>query len=280
MTRRLQHLARELALRDASAVDNLPRMYIDPATWYDADWWEGRKLYRHDVGGGRYEPRAYAPPAREWHGFGYVTEGLLFALERAACATVIDTLLDIGCGAGSFVAHLRDAGVAAWGIDGSQWAIARPARGAAQYICQWDLRDGPPPDPNDQSDVVTATDVLEHIYEHELDNALRGMVACCRPGGLLFFCVATVARREDEWTHCSPREPIPLEREGTAVSGHVTMRTHDWWIRRLAALRLTPRWDVMHLFAQYWAEHGELRNVVTWGPRFIVAMEKPCHGLG
>ena len=251
--------------------DFLPRMHVDPATYYDADYWAGRKRYRQPNGSGSYEVKTYDPPGREWAGFGVVVEGVLDAL----APWVPRTALDVGCGCGSLVAHLARAGVDARGVDVSDDAVARPAPGADGRVSKWDISAGVPA--GGPFDLVTATDLLEHVYATEIDGVVRAIMSCCAPDGVGFFCVATMDPRRaahEEFVHPSADVPIPLEREWQAVAGHVNVRPHGYWVALFERLGYVADWRVMHLFAQHWAgdqRPGQFGSTVQWGPRFILA---------
>lgn len=248
----------------------LPRLFVDPATYYDADYWTGRKRYRLAVDGG-FTVRTYDPPAREWGGFSDVVRGIDFACRFGRKGRV----LDIGCGSGSLVAHFVRAGYDARGIDVSDDAIANPAPGAEGRVTKHDLSLGPPGGQRD--DIVTATDLLEHIYAHDAGAVVRGIVDLIQPGSQScgFFCIATAGASHEEFVHTRPDEPIPLEREWQAVSGHVNVRPHDYWVDLFESAGAFIDWRAMHRFAQFWAQDqsvGKFGSVVSWGPRFILVV--------
>ncbi|HUF65748.1 MAG TPA: class I SAM-dependent methyltransferase, partial [Gemmatimonadaceae bacterium] len=94
-------------------------------------------------------------------------------------------LLDIGCGAGGFLAFLSRRG-AAVGVDASPDAVAM-----ASELGSVDVRLGSLPDdvpfPESSFDVVTLLDVLEHVRRD--DAALGTIRHLLRPSGLLIVTV-------------------------------------------------------------------------------------------
>ena len=80
-----------------------------------------------------------------------------------------DKILDVGCGRGQTVARLRELGFQAYGVDitlqgllpefNKEWFYESPA---------WDL-----PFLDNSFDWVVSTDVLEHIYEDHIHQAIR-----------------------------------------------------------------------------------------------------------
>jgi SAM-dependent methyltransferase len=98
-----------------------------------------------------------------------------------------ERVLDLGCGAGRFVAALRDAGADPVGVEVAEAALAR-ARAVAPGA---DLRllepDGSIPLEHGSVDLVWCSEVLEHVADgaHLLQEARRVL----RPGGRLLVTV-------------------------------------------------------------------------------------------
>jgi SAM-dependent methyltransferase len=109
----------------------------------------------------------------------------------AASADRTRRLLDLGCGTGTMLAHLRQFGEVE-GLDADERAVEFcRARGESRVR----LLDGPElPLPDETFDVVTALDVLEHIEDDT--RALREIARVMRPGGLL---LATVPAHRWMW---------------------------------------------------------------------------------
>jgi 2-polyprenyl-6-hydroxyphenyl methylase/3-demethylubiquinone-9 3-methyltransferase len=98
-----------------------------------------------------------------------------------------ERVLDLGCGAGRFVAALRDAGADAVGVEIAEAALAR----ARANVPGADLRllepDGSLPLEHGSVDLVWCSEVLEHVADvsHVLLEARRVL----RPGGRLLATV-------------------------------------------------------------------------------------------
>jgi SAM-dependent methyltransferase len=98
-----------------------------------------------------------------------------------------ERVLDLGCGAGRFVAALRDAGADVVGVDIAEAALARArvvAPGAELRLLD---EDGSIPLPHASVDLVWCSEVLEHVADvgHTLLEARRVL----RPGGRLLVTV-------------------------------------------------------------------------------------------
>jgi SAM-dependent methyltransferase len=98
-----------------------------------------------------------------------------------------ERVLDLGCGAGRFVAALRDAGADAVGVDIASAALERARRVAPGADLRLLEHDGSIPLAHASVDVVWCSEVLEHVADvgHTLLEARRVL----RPGGRLLVTV-------------------------------------------------------------------------------------------
>ncbi len=133
------------------------------------------------------DQRCYDDPAGHWWRPGGPFEPLYWLAEaRARLVPPADRpgalLVDVGCGAGLLAPYVKDKGYRHTGIDLAASALEQaaekgvtPVRGNAIAL---PLRDG-------CADVVTAGELLEHIYN--LSAAVRELCRVLRPGGLLLL---------------------------------------------------------------------------------------------
>jgi SAM-dependent methyltransferase len=98
-----------------------------------------------------------------------------------------ERVLDLGCGAGRFVAALRDAGADPMGAEIAQAALDRAARNAPGADLRLLEADGSLPLEHASVDVVWCSEVLEHVPDtaHLLLEVRRVL----RPGGRLLVTV-------------------------------------------------------------------------------------------
>jgi SAM-dependent methyltransferase len=122
-------------------------------------------------------------------------------------------VVDLGCGRGEWLALLRDAGVAARGVD------ANPAFVAAGRARGLDMELGDALGylealPPDSIDMVTASHVIEHLATEELLALLDAARGALRPGGCLLLETPNPANLVmaacDFYNDPTHRSPLPL----------------------------------------------------------------------
>ncbi|MFL5757939.1 MAG: class I SAM-dependent methyltransferase, partial [Chloroflexota bacterium] len=129
-------------------------------------------------------------------------------------------LLDVGCATGHLVKALRDQGVAAEGIDFSQWAVDHAVtnviRGSALDL-PWD--DG-------EFDTVISQDFMEHMHPDDLPKVIAEQVRVVEPGGAIAHLIP--------FYDTDP--PVQMD-------AHLCQATRDWWLR---FLRGQPGIEIVH----------------------------------
>jgi hypothetical protein len=143
-------------------------------------------------------------------------------------------LLDVGAGRGTFVAYARDTGIEAEGFDYSEYAVNNPYPRCKKEWLR--LHDATKPwFYTDQSfDLVTALDFYEHMYEPDIPFVISEMYRVAKKW--IFLQIATVGGGSGSGIHevgyiLKKGEPVPIEREGNAVAGHVTVVDRETWER-------------------------------------------------
>jgi len=227
---------------------------------------QGKRFRRPN---GSVDRWGYRNPTGEWLGCKPIVEAWvkMFSPRNA---------LDVGCGRGTFVAYMRDAGIEAIGFDFSEWAIGpgRYPRCRPEWLV---LHDATKPWPwGDRSfDLVTALDFLEHIYIDDLDFVLRELFRVA--GRWVFLQIAIVGGGSGTGIHekgyvIRKGERPPLELEANAVAGHVTVMPRQWWEEKLQEVgeAFIFRWDMVEWFKQLVPE----QVIANWLKNLIVVMER------
>lgn len=88
------------------------------------------------------------------------------------------TCLDVGCGTGRLVYWLRKLGVEAYGVEVSRYALGEARREIKPYLKEGTIVKIPYPD--NQFDLVTTFDVLEHLERSQLKKAVEETVRVSR----------------------------------------------------------------------------------------------------
>jgi len=180
-------------------------------------------------------------------------------------------VLDIGGGRGTFITYLRDLGVEAYCMDFSRWAVQNPyVRCRRGWMQLADARLIPFKD--NSFDTVLCLDTMEHIYEEDVDQVINEIYRVS--SRYVFFQIAVVGGGSGYATHeegyiLKRGEPIPLELEGCAVAGHVTVQPSSFWEERLDREEWVIRRDMVHWFYSLVPEEV----TVNWRQNLVVVME-------
>jgi SAM-dependent methyltransferase len=124
-------------------------------------------------------------------------------------------LLDVGCGAGAFVAQMSAMGWAAMGIDVDPAAV-EAAEAAGRPVRLAELRDLAAETPRPEFDAITLNHVIEHLYEPHEQLVLA--LSLLRPGGRIWLATPNaraLAHRyfRSHWTGLdAPRHLFVLSR--------------------------------------------------------------------
>jgi len=209
---------------------NFNQEYYDRSYFFDAD-----KPYRRRDGSLAYW--GYGPDEKNygrWDGWKLIAKFIKSNLHPVK-------LLDIGGANGAFIYYCLLENIDAYSCDFSQFILTKPfhesVRDRLLYADACDLssfRDR-------EFNVVTAWDVLEHIYLNRLDKAVSEIKRVSSK-----YILLNIASAIDKEYVLNEGEEIPLELEESAVAGHVTVKKQEFWINLFKDLRL--RRDLMRRF--------------------------------
>jgi len=183
------------------------------------------------------------------------------------------TMLDVGCGRGTFIAYARDFGIEAVGFDYSKWAVEnRYPRCKREWLKVHDATK-PWPYEDKSFDLLTILDFYEHIYVDDLDFVISEMYRVAKKW--IFLEIATVGGGSGSGIHedgyiLKKGEPIPIEREGNAVAGHVLVQDKAFWFDRLDRDDVLFRRDMAEWFYSLVPEEV----TVNWRKNLVVIVEK------
>jgi methyltransferase family protein len=273
---------------------------IDYVDHYDEEYWSFRKKYRTPDG----QEHLYQNPSLDWEGWDVISSAMRKVLPRPPAS-----LLDIGCGGAGLTERFRVAGYDAWGVDVSRHAVENAVTGMRGRIALADITTAPkelivePVQLGDRKkglsalvrapasqrlplralpvalptefDVVMATDLMEHFYEEDLDQAFDWMLAKTAEDGFLFLLIATTAPGEREFVLKKGAE-VPIEHEVTAIAGHVNVRGYwNYWVPFFRRKGVKIRWDLMYMFQSLRCDVDWWNKLIQWGHRSTVILQKP-----
>lgn len=230
--------------------------------YYDNDYFavkDGKKFMNP---GGNEGAWSYANPLGEWEGCGPVVEAWKQVFK-------CKTLLDAGCGRGTFIAYARDIGIEATGFDFSEWAVSHLyTRCEGSWVS---CKDATKPwgYPDKSFDLVTILDLMEHLYMDDISPVIDEMYRVSKK--YVFLQIATAGNEIENGKYAlSKGEPVPPEREGTAVAGHVTVQDRMFWVDRLKRSGWMIRDDMVLEFIRLCP-----CNVISnWLKNTIIIMER------
>jgi len=145
--------------------------------------------------------------------------------EAAKAINPDDMVLDVACGAGSFLRTVGAKGCEAVGIDINPAAVSAARSQGLSAHCV-DLSDYAA-NHVDRFDVVTAFQVIEHIAE--VAPFVRSALACCKPGGKLILTVPNRLR-------CSNDQFEPLDCPPHHMSRWTSTQFH--WLAEFFSCRI------------------------------------------
>jgi len=182
-------------------------------------------------------------------------------------------LLDLGCGRGTFVAYARDFGIDAQGFDYSEYAVNNPyPRCKREWLKVHDATK-PWSYKNKEFDLTVALDVFEHIYTDDLPFVVQEMFRVA--GKWIFLQIAVAGSgglqgRSDKGYALAKGQKVPIELEGCAVAGHVTVQPESFWYEKLESDDWLIRRDMVNWFVAL-VDPAIIKN---WVLNLIVVLER------
>jgi len=218
---------------------------FNPKEHYDELYFGGKKQYVVRLPDGTLETREYIGPGVFWDGFKPIVDTLLGLLHPSP-----ESVIDIGCGGGCFLSYLRKAGIEdTLGVDISEHAVNNAVDGAGPLM-ELDVVDD-----NDLKklegktyDMLTATDLLEHIFLEDLDKFLLTIRDLSNKW--FFFDVCSEAFPDFGVSYSKDVEMNP-DNSHFLISGHVNIQSFDWWVKKLSDYGIIPNFELMYRFQVY-----------------------------
>jgi len=242
------------------------------SSYYNEDYFKtpnGKKYHKSDGTVGAW---SYANPTGEWHGCGPIAKAWknIFALNDKSL------VLDVGCGRGTFISYLRNAGIQTYGFDFSPWAITNP-----HPKCHKDwirVHDATTQFPYGDSsfNVVICLDLMEHMYVDDIDKVINEIYRVSNKW--IFLQIATVGGGSGGGIHengyiLNKGGIVPKELEGCAVAGHVTVQPKQFWINKLIYNR-EDKWRMREDKVSEFISKVPSDIISNWIKNTIIILEK------
>lgn len=229
--------------------------------YYDAQYFEsdkyGPKILEYE--GKTYEKYVYKKKSKweEWIKISKIFKELFNP----------QSVLDVGCGCGSFLEWAFDVFDSVCGVDYSSWAVHNLINPKLrEKIFQADARKLP--FKAGSFDLVVCSDVLEHIYVQDVDWVLGELFRVSKQWVFLHIAVSDDYKRiygePKEYIYSGSPEDSFLEWNVFQEGGHVTVKPELWWLEKLKDYSVLDV-NLIHVFRK------KLNPIVNkeWGCIFI-----------
>jgi len=238
------------------------------SSYYDSEYFDGQKGGKSFLqADGSLQKWSYFNPDGEWLGCEQITKAWKTMFNPA-------NLLDVGCGRGQMVAYARDIGIEAEGFDFSEWATGDEGRyhkTEAKWIKCHDATE-PWPYEDGSFELVIALDLFEHIYEEDIDFVIGELYRVASKYVFLQIAVSGTGGtqgRDAKGYIFRKCDPVPIELEGCAVAGHVTVMPEDWWHKRL----YSDNWFLIRSMVNHFCSLVDPEIIRNWVLNSIIALE-------
>tara|TARA_R110002049_G_scaffold55701_5_gene154085 strand:+ start:143 stop:1012 length:870 start_codon:yes stop_codon:yes gene_type:complete len=162
-----------------------------------------------------------------------------------------DTILDVGSGAGIVVRHLRKLGYQSFGVELSDKVIAANCLDLEKkgYVYNGSTKSLPFKDSS--FDLIFSSDVLEHIPENEIDEAVKEIVRVAKKN--IFMSISLRPSSENN-------------------KYHITLKPRNWWEKKFIENGCTVNSDVLKETQQV-NPSMSVKEILHTGPSKTIAHE-------
>jgi len=231
--------------------------------YYDKDYFVttgGKKIKLAD---GTVKEWSYANPSGDWHGAGMVSKAWNKVFNPKK-------MLDVGAGRGVFIAYARKEGIEAEGFDFSHFAAGegRFYKCKKEWMIQHDATQRWPYS-NGKFDFTVCLDLMEHIYEEDIDFLINELFRVSSK--YIFLQIAVPENFEYSF---KKDESIPEEYKVYTLTGHVLMKKREWWFKKLE--RTGWRVNQTKVDEFFNAVVPPLTEDCAWKRNLVTVIEKVC----
>jgi SAM-dependent methyltransferase len=175
-------------------------------------------------------------------------------------------MLDVGCGEGEYVKDAIEEGINAYGIDISTYALENALAEVKDRITFGSITGIPFAD--EEFDIMTAFDVIEHIHPKDTLNAVAELRRVLKPDGIVI--ITTPSSSYGDWvsdlTHINVRPPkfwkIILEEHNFKVRMFYLPSFLKYYMKNYVALpdsiQFLVEEPLRYMLGRYYARKGRL----------------------
>lgn len=207
--------------------------------YYDAAYFDTASKRMVDKNTGKETVWGYQ--GTDWSGNYHIVQALLKIFEGE-----LGSVLDVGCGKGSFIDHALRAGMLAKGYDFSEYAIKDPHNYARGHIFQADVSEGIKEE--DLSfDLVFCSDMLEHIKKSKAEFVVKELLRISRKYVFLQF---PVIQKDEEVFNAEVHDKSHPLYTHFMIAGHLNMEYRSWWDTIFSRNKAKIREDLVVAFRE------------------------------
>lgn len=198
--------------------DKKPGKGVVAPEYYNKDYFEtGSKRLKDHVTG---KEKVWGYHGTDWAGNYFIVQGLLSILRGE-----LGSVLDVGCGQGSFTDYTLRWGLRAKGYDFSKFAIESAHHYAKNHVFILDVCKGLP-DPDESYDLVFCSDLLEHLPKTKEPFVLQEFYRVTRKWVFLQFPIANNEKEIFDAEIHNKSHPLYAH---CMIAGHTNLSTRPWW---------------------------------------------------
>lgn len=155
--------------------------------------------------------------------------------------TNIEKVFDGGAANCGVMKKLTNMGYHVSGIEYSKWVVDQFCSGFEVEVGALHTTQAEP----ESYDLVLCTDVLEHIPMKDLDQTISALARLAKPGGKLFFVIASDPSKHEIHPERSAAAGL-LQESGIKI--HESVMPRSWWLKKLAENGLHEDTGTMETF--------------------------------
>lgn len=225
--------------------------------YYDEAYFETGKKEIVDKHTG--EKTVWGYEGTDWSGNYFIIQGIQKVFNT------IGSVLDMGCGQGSFTDYAIRFGLSAKGYDFATWAVEHVHNYAKGHVFQNDVTEGIPEEDNSY-DLIFCSDMLEHIKKSKEPFVIEEFFRVSKKWVFLQF---PIVDNEKDIFNAELHTDDHHMYSNFMLAGHLNMEQRSWWDKLFIKTGFKIREDLVTIFR----ENCPKEVLTNWAN--IIILEKP-----